>query len=105
MQMEHRLPGILAVVDDQPERIANAELPRHLAGCKQQVAQQSLVFQIGIGQSGNFLLRHQQHMGRRLRVDIAEGEAMLVFVDDVGWNGTADDFAEQGRHRVVTHFI
>ena len=35
-------------------------------------------------------------MHRRLRIDVAEREDVVVFVDDVGRNFAADDLGEQG---------
>lgn len=36
-------------------------------------------------------------MGRALRIDVVESEALVVFVDDISWNFFVDDFVEDGR--------
>src|SRR3546814_11971353 len=41
-------------------------------------------------------LRHEQHVHRRLRGDIAERDDVVVFVDDVGRDLAADDLVDVG---------
>lgn len=94
VQMEYRLPGIGAVVDDQPEGVFNAQLPRHFPCRQQQVPEQGLVGILRIGQSRNFLLGNHQYMGGRLGIDIPEGEAMCVFINNIGRNLSGNDPAK-----------
>jgi hypothetical protein len=44
-----------------------------------------------------------QHVERRLRVDVVEHDELLVFVDDGGWNLARDDSAEEagGHHGIL----
>ena len=39
-----------------------------------------------------------QDMDRRLRVDVMEGNNMLIFINLAGWNDAFDDFAEKTVH-------
>src|SRR3546814_7536071 len=43
-------------------------------------------------------LRHEQHVHRRLRGDIAERDDVVVFVDDVGRDLAADDLVRSEEH-------
>ena len=43
MQVKHRLPGLGAVIDYQPERIAHPRLPRHFPRRQQQMTEQRLI--------------------------------------------------------------
>jgi hypothetical protein len=40
-------------------------------------------------------------MGGRLGIDVPEGQAALVFIDDICRNLTGDDLAEQGGHKIL----
>jgi zinc transporter ZupT len=40
------------------------------------------------------LVRHHQHVGGQLRIDVAEGRDLVVLEDDSGRNAAADDLAE-----------
>jgi len=44
---------------------------------------------------GHVTIRHQQHVRRRMGLDVAEGGYLLVSVDDVGRDVAADDLAEE----------
>lgn len=46
------------------------------------------------------LFRYDQHMHRRLRVDIAEGVYMLILIDLRGRDIAGDDLAKQTTHRI-----
>ncbi len=61
-----------------------------------QLAEQQGVVGRGIEQVGERLFRDDQHMRRRLRGDVAEGQHLVVFIDDVGGNFAGDDLGENG---------
>jgi hypothetical protein len=62
------------------------------------VAQQfGVVVADGIG-GDDFLFRDDEHVDRRLRRDVAKGEAFVVFIDDVGGDLAVDDSLEDGAH-------
>ena len=64
-----------------------------------QVAQQVA---IRLGRSvvrRNHLARDDQHVDRRLGIDITEGQAAIIFVDNVGGNLLVEDLLEE----VVLH--
>lgn len=66
-------------------------------GSRSQVtaADQFGVVGLGFFQSREMFLRNYQHMRRGLRVDVFEREHMLVFMDFLGWNLSANDAAEK----------
>ena len=47
-------------------------------------------------EGGEVLLRHEQHVHRRLRRDVAERDQVLVLEHDVGGDLAADDLVEDG---------
>ncbi len=75
MQVEHSLPGAFAVVDQQAERVAHTMFLGELARHQHQMAEQRLVFRIGIHQTWNTFLGDHQQMHRRARVNVADGDS------------------------------
>jgi len=41
------------------------------------------------------LLRNDENVGGRLRIDVLKGKDAIVFVDFLRWNLAVDDFAEE----------
>jgi hypothetical protein len=61
-----------------------------------------------MGESGEMLFGDKQDVHRRLRVDVREGEDMVILVEALNGNGAGGDFAEEaggqsveGRHKSV----
>src|SRR5690606_29079585 len=102
MQVEHGLAGAGAVVDDQPEGIADAGGGGDLAGGGHQVAEQRPVVVAGIHQPGDGFSGDQQQMGGSLGGDVADGETELVFVEDLARDLAIDD---AGKYRLFCHLV
>lgn len=64
------------------------------------MAQQFFIFSACIRQVWDGLFGDNQNVGRSLGRDVGKCEAEIIFVDDIGWNLFADDFAEDS---VATH--
>lgn len=94
MQMEHGLAGAGAVVHVEAE-ILQPFLFGNPACHQQQVAKQALVALFGIRQLGDGLLGDYQEVGGRLGVNIPEGQALVVFKDDIGGNLAIDDLGKR----------
>ena len=75
VKVEHGLAGFRAVTDHDPERVVHAELPRDPADREQQVAEQCLIPGLGVREARNLLLRNDEDMYRRLRMDVVERQA------------------------------
>src|SRR5207245_1224552 len=54
-----------------------------------------LVGRADVVERGDVLLGHDQHVRRRLRIDVAEREAQVVLIDALRWDLTVADLAEQ----------
>ena len=98
MQMEHTLTGGRAIIDYQTEGIGDAKLFRHAVGSEQEVPQQCLVRCCRIGKARYFLLWNDEHVRRRLGIDVTESETQIILVDDIGRHLAPDDFAENSTH-------
>ena len=93
VQVEHGLPGFRAAVNHSAEA-REALLPSHLGGHQQQMAKQLLVLLAGLRQVHHVLARDHQHMHRRLRRHIAEGEALLIGIHLIAGDLATQDAAE-----------
>src|SRR6185312_12581042 len=74
---------------------------RVIGGGQQQATQQRRILRRGVVQRGDRFLRDEQHVHRRLRVHVAEGQQFVVLPDDVGRDLAPDDLAEDGVAHVV----
>src|SRR5690606_35799816 len=101
MQVEHRLAGACAIANVKAE-VRQPFLRRQPVGHQQQVAEQGLVLLSGITEFRDWLIRDPQAVDRRLRVDVADRQRMLVFVDDIGGDLPVDDLGKDGlRHSLL----
>ena len=88
MQMLHALPAIGADVGDQSKTagaMLGAQASRHVYDVPQSN-------RIGFDRVFKRLQRNDENMNWRLRRDIVESEAKLVFIHNVGGNLTPNDF-------------
>lgn len=95
MHVEHRLPAVNAgVVDDAVaagiDSLALGQHPRY----GKDVADQRLVLRLEFVDRLNVLVRHDQDVGRRDGVQVAEGGHLLIAVQDGGRRGSSNNFAE-----------
>ena len=85
VQVGNGFTAILAVVDDQAiATVGNAFLAGDLGSNRQKVAQGGSVFDRGFPNTGNGLGGDHQDVGGCLRGDVAEGDAEVVTMDDIG---------------------
>src|SRR5258708_3565795 len=97
--MRHGLAAVAAVVDhDAITGFGDAEFPGQSGGGQQQVAEGGLVGGGRFTDAGNELLRDDEHMHRRLRIDVVDGEAELVLVRELRRNLAVDDLLENRFH-------
>jgi hypothetical protein len=101
--MEHALPGAGADVKHCPIAILNPALPRKLRGNYVAIAHIGGVVRTCFLQAANMSLRYDQNMGRRLRVNVLEGEGAVVLVNFLGRRLTFYDSAEKTARIVIGH--
>lgn len=75
--------------------IFDAAFTAELGGYELRVADDFYVLGARRIDAGDVLLRNNQDMRRRLRIDVLEGEDDLIFVDLLGGNLSGDDSAEE----------
>ena len=82
MQVEHRLPPVgVAVHDEAKAGISDAVRPRELSRGDEQVTGQLTVFGGEVVDGGDVAPGNEERVRRGLRVDVEEGDAVLVFVN------------------------
>ena len=96
VQVRHALAAVLAVVDDQPvAAFVQSQFGRHFGGLEQQVAEQLVVFRLGLGQARDGFFGNHQNVLGRLGIDVAQREHQVVFINDGRGNFPRDDFFKQ----------
>ena len=107
VEMEHRLSRAWAYIHDGPVSLFHIALAGDL-GCREVTAANHFgILGLRFFQSSKMLSGDDQHMRRRLRIDVFKGKHVLVLVDFLGRNLAAQNAAEEavGRgfgHRSVT---
>ena len=97
MEVGNGFATVGAVVDDDAEAIFGvALLAGNVANLKEEVPEKVLVILLGEGNTGERLFGNEEEMNGRLGRDVAEAEALVIFVNNVGGNFTGDDFFEEG---------
>ena len=103
--MENRLAGITAVVDDHPvAALIKPLFGSYGLGNKEQVPDYFTVRDNKTVDVGDMFFRHNEHMDRRLRIDVLKGDRVLVLVDDLCGDLFFDDLAKQAGW-ARAHFI
>ena len=85
------VPTLKTVRQPSHQPLVLGDLPGHDV----QVADQRGVVVVEDVERRDVLSRHDEHMRRRLRVDIAEGDGAVVLLDQLRWDLAVDDLAEQ----------
>jgi hypothetical protein len=99
MHVADRLPTVCPCIGDDAETSRQC-LPGNRRRGFQQVPQQRIA---GLGHVGEVLLRNRQQVRRRLRIDIGEDEAEVVFKDGLHRNLMRGDLAEEAIGHAPNH--
>jgi hypothetical protein len=95
MEMEHGLPRISAGVrDDSVAGLRQSLLLRNIRTGHEEPSQEVAVLITAILHCCHMRFGDDERMDRRLRVNIVEGQRVLVLVHDFGGNGFLDNFAK-----------
>ncbi len=96
MNMENRLAGIMAVIDDHPvAALIKPLFGSYGFGNKEQVPDDFTVRDDETVDVSDMFFRHNEHMDRRLGIDVLKGDRELVLVDDLCGDLFLDDPAKQ----------
>jgi hypothetical protein len=97
VEVRHRLAGVTPVVEDESiARGIEPEQTGNLRRFEEEVTQHLAIFGAGFSDSGDWLAGYDEHMDRRLGVDIVESDDLIVLIHDASGDFAAGDFLEQG---------
>ena len=100
VHVKNRLARAWTDIQDRAVSIFDASLPRNFRGREMTTANYFSVFFCGLFQPGNMFFRNNEHMSRRFRVNVLEGECVRVFVHFLGGNLVPNNFAEEAIARI-----
>ena len=86
MQMRDCLSSQLLAIDDEPIPVLNAQFLGEFGGDDMQMAEERDVLFFEIGVSWDHLPGDDEHMSRRLGIDVSKSQALIVFINDVRRN-------------------
>ena len=95
MQVKNRLTGPRSDIEHRPVPVFNAALARNVRSHKITAADGFRVFGLSFFQSADMLLGNDQHVRRRLRVDVLKRVGVFILVNFLRGNFTGDNPAEQ----------
>ena len=96
MEMVHLLPTVGAGVDDASVSARQSLLTRNPPGDDEQLSEHRLVLRANLEEAGDGLLRNYENVNGGLRVDVSEGHAQIVLVNDVGVDLSLYDSGKNG---------
>ena len=97
VKVRNGFSAVGTVVDHDAITGGEIELAGQVGCGEQQVAEQGLVGERRLVDPGNGFLGYDQNMNGRLRLNVVNGDAVLVLVGDLGGDFASDDFFEE-RH-------
>jgi len=99
MQVEHGLARLAIAVEDRSiSALAESLVGRQLSGASQHPADQRVIVPTEIVGGRDVLSGNDEQVHRRLRIDVAERDEIVVFVHNRRRNLAGDDAAEQAVH-------
>ncbi len=103
--MENRLSGAGAHVEDGAVSLLDVALAGDLGGGEVAAADDFGVGGLGLFQSGKMFLGNNENVRGGLRVDVFEGEDVVVLVNFFGGDFAAEDAAEEAIGGGVGHGV
>ena len=94
MQVRHRLPRVVSLIDHKPVSVFQTEQIGQRCDPAQDPSDQFAVRFRGIGKIFEMLSRNREKVIFRLRVDIPDDNKIFVFVNDNRFQLSADEFTE-----------
>ncbi len=95
MQVMNGLAAVRAGIDDQSMSVAELMRAGKVRSYGHQMPQQRRMFFRNVGKRGEMLLRDDEQMRRCLRVNVGKGDALGIFVKELGGDNAGDDLAEE----------
>jgi len=98
MKMGYGFAAIRTVVDDNAIAVLEVEVGGDAPGGHQKVSEGLLVFGFRASETGNHLSGNDENMGGRLRRNIPDGKADIVFMNNFGGDVPSGYLLKNGWH-------
>lgn len=108
VKVVNRLGSVLAVIDHHSVTLLQRLFLGHVFGNNQQMTQKLSIIISGLTYSGNGDPGNDQEVNRGLRIYIPESQTLVIFINNISWNGFINDFGEDGWSRgaiLLTGFL
>ena len=102
--MVYGLSGSFAVIGNKT-KISQVKFFGQITGGQQYFAQQFGVAVLRFRQTADVLLRNNQDMRGSLRVQILKSQYVIVFIDDLAFNGSASNVAKYTVHILIISYF
>ena len=103
VEMKHRLPRSGPYVQHGPVSLLDVPLARDLGRCQVTLADHFGVLSLRLFQPGKMFSWDDQHMRRRLWIDVFKGKDVIVLVNFLRGNLAAKNAAEKAISCGVSH--
>ena len=104
VQVRHLLTAVAAGIDHRPEAAFAAHLLCQNGNKVDHFTQKCGIFGTGFGKRNDVFFRNDQKVNRSLRIDVVEGDHVVVFVDERRGDFTVSDLAEDAAHFLTSYF-
>ncbi len=103
MDVVDHLAATSADIDCQPVALlSNSPLRGEVFGSRKEFSHERDMLVFHIVERRDVLLRYEEHVDRRSRIDIFEDHDLVIFMDDIGRRGLGNDLAKQTWHGLVS---
>lgn len=96
VEVVHRLSPISSVVDYNPKTIVKFLLSSYFVCSKQKMTKKRIILFCSITQHRQPLLGNHKDVSWGLRRDITEGQALIILIHNVSWDGLVNDLVKDG---------
>ena len=97
VKMGNGFSAVGTVVDDESVACGSYVFAAgYVGGGEEKVAEEAVIIGLGSSDTGDGFFGNDKNVDRGLRRNVAEGEALVVFENDVSGDFAGDDFFEKG---------
>ena len=98
VKVRHRFPARRSVVDHDAESVCESFPFGNLTGDQEQMSKNGLVIRSGLAHAGNEFFGNDEQMNGRLGSNVADDDALIVLMNEVSRDFSADYFFEDRTH-------
>lgn len=96
VEVVNRLSPVSSIVDHYPKTIVKFLLSSYFVCSQQKMTKKRVILLCSIAEHRQPLLGNHKDMSWCLRRDITEGQALVILIHNVSWDGLVNDLVEDG---------